>query len=118
VWKPSATASEIAGDLLLATHPQQQLLVEFTKGSLPVLTLQVSPGSWSLHIPTQKRTYTGRGDPPARSAWLVLARDLAGLPPSAGWPLTSSSPNRLRIANPHSGEILDVYLSPESLTPP
>jgi hypothetical protein len=71
VWRPKREGAEIAGDLLVATRPGGDALVQFTKNPFPMVTARVDGGQWQIESPLQNRRYTGRGQPPARIVWLL-----------------------------------------------
>jgi hypothetical protein len=134
VWQPGRAAPEIAGELLVARRPDGQSLVQFIKTPFPILSAQATPTRWQIEIPSQRRSHSGRGKPPARLIWLHLADCLfESVPPPTNWTfqrispaaLQPSQPNGLgqrtdpqaaavqfRFENKESGEILEGFLSP------
>ena len=112
VWHPPAPAPAIAGDVVVGTHAEGHLFIDFSKGSLPIVVVRVSPGAWQLAVPAEGRSFAGRGSLPARSAWLVLARHLAGKPTARGWNLSVDPQGVLRLKHPRTGEQLELHLDP------
>ena len=87
------TAPEIAGELLLARSQDGRSLVQFSKTPFPILTGQTTPTGWQIEFPPQRRSYLGRGQPPARLIWLHLAGCLFGnVPPPRGWTRSAALP--------------------------
>jgi hypothetical protein len=112
VWQPPAPAPAIAGDVVLGTHPDGHRFIDFSKGSLPIVVVRYSPGAWQLEIPAEGQSFGRRGSPPPRSAWLVLARHLAGAPLPRGWNLVQGMTGTVRLWQPRAGEQLELYLDP------
>jgi hypothetical protein len=112
LWRPSADAQDIAGEVLLATDDAGGVVIEFSKGGLPITSVQAysEPARWRLDLLTRRRSIGGSGPPPPRSAWLVLAHDLAHRPPPAGWELLFPAPGRLHLTCAQTGEHLELQL--------
>ncbi len=112
VWRPSKTAPEIAGEIVVATHPDGRGLVQFEKVPLPLLVARTEPDQWQIQYVLQQRIRTGRGQPPVRHLWLHAVAALRGfaLPP----PLRAEvSPDGCwHLANPRTGERLIIDLGP------
>lgn len=112
VWRANSTAPEIAGDLMIATNPNGRGFVQFTKTPLPFVVAQSTTDSWQIQFVPNNKTYSGRGNPPARLVWLYLPRCLAGLPPPKSWTWQRLDNNRWRLENRSTGEFLEGYLTP------
>ncbi len=112
VWRARSGAPELAGELLVATRTNDDLFLEFSKPPLPVVALQATAGVWSIHFSSRHRSFRGRGVPPARSAWMVLPRCLAGQASPAGWTFQRAGQDGWRLSRRGSGEYLEGYLSP------
>ena len=85
VWRTSTNSAEIAGDLMVAMHSDGRSLVQFTKPPLPLVTAQRFTNGWHAQFFAQKRTYSGRGEPPDRILWLHLPDALAGRHGTTNW---------------------------------
>jgi hypothetical protein len=83
VWRRGAQL-DLAGEVLIGLSPDCAM-VQFTKGPIPVVVARREGEVWEARFPMQNRRYSGRGTPPARLAWLQLARALAGEPLARGW---------------------------------
>jgi hypothetical protein len=130
LWRPSRTAPEIAGDLLLARNQNGRSLVQFTKTPFPILTGQTTPAGWRIEFLPQRRSYSGHGEPPARLIWLYLANCLLdhAAPPRnwvverqnrdalSPWELGKSQADsaslQFRFRNESTGETLEGFLGP------
>jgi hypothetical protein len=113
LWKPSRTRPEIAGELLIATHPDGRALVEWTKPPVTLVTAGVTREGWYLEFKASRRDLHGRGGPPARTCWLVLPRALEGVGIPEGWTFAPESPEGMWIlSNAGTGESLRGYLFP------
>src|SRR6185369_13473166 len=66
LWRTKKDAPEIAGELLLATNPDGQTMLQFTKNPLPFVTVQTSNELWQIEFVPQKRSFSGKGTPTTR----------------------------------------------------
>jgi len=112
VWRRYRQAPELAGELLLATHPEGSTLVQFTKTPLPFINAQTNPDRWQLEFIPQKRTVRGLGVPPARFIWLHVARSLMGVTPPKPLRFEPDSDHAWRLENERTGEFIAGYLRP------
>lgn len=112
VWLSSRQGAELAGELLFATNNNGDTLIEFVKTPLPVIVVRLSPETWQLEFATANRHHIGRNPPPARSAWLVLPRCLAGHAPPPGWSYEIDRNDNWVLDNQQTGERLRGYLLP------
>lgn len=112
VWKTKQDAPEIAGELVVAQNPDGRSFVQFTKTPLPFVVAQTTSNSWQIHFVPENKTYSGRGKPPARLAWLYLPRCLEGQPPPRSWKWQRMENNGWRLENWATGESLEGFLNP------
>lgn len=119
VWRPSARADGVAGDLLLATHPDGRAVVRLTKAGLPFLEAWRAPGAWRLEFIPLHRVQGGRGSPPSRLPWLQLPAVMAGSGPTGGWTLMGGTGPEARwtLVHPRTGEQLAGFLGPPAPRP-
>jgi hypothetical protein len=111
VWRPSHKGEELTGELLVAGRSDGRWFIEFTKGPLPMVTVQVNREQWRAEF-GDGRVRGGTGAPPARAAWLVLPVCVAGGKAPAGWEWEQRRPGSWRLANPSTGETLEGFLDP------
>jgi len=112
VWKPASHRPELAGELLIASHPDGRGFIEFSKTPFPLVVAGFSGQAWQIQFGSGRRRLTGRGEPPAKSAWLLLPRALTGAAPPAGWRFLPSDPGSWLLENAQTGESLRGYLRP------
>jgi len=112
VWKPRASAPEIAGEILLATHPSGRTLVQFTKSPFPLVAAQSGSNRWEIQFVPENRTFRGRGQPPGYFSWLQLAPALATHPLPKGFTFTPPGASPWRLDNRESGEFIEGYFFP------
>lgn len=112
VWKASGRAPEIAGELTLATHPTGAVSVEFAKPPISLVVAQRTASGWRIESPNRSRAYAGRGQPPHRIVWFVLARCLQGSPAPRGWTFERHGPDAFLMRHERSGQSLEGYLAP------
>jgi hypothetical protein len=110
IWHLANRSTEIAGEVLVASRPDHQTFVQFSKVPFPLVVGQSAGNVWTVEFPTQGKHYSGRGHPPKRLLWLYLARVLAGeSPPSdCTWKHEGTS---WRLANQKTGEALEGYFA-------
>lgn len=110
VWHPGQEAMEIAGDLLVATHPDGRSLVQFTKPPLPFVSAQRTARGWHAQFFAQKKSYSAPGRPPDRILWFHLPEALAGRLAPGPWSFTLAPEDHWRLENRSTKESLDGYL--------
>ncbi len=112
VWTSREGATELAGELLVATHPDGRSLAQFTKTPLPLLVTQTSTNGWRIEFIAERRVFAGRGEPPVRWLWLHVAPCLAGSKPPEPLRFETLSEGAWRLENRATGETLAGYLAP------
>ena len=110
LWTPKRNATEIAGELVVATRSDGRTLLQFIKTPFPLVIAQTTSNLWQIEIPPQNRVVAGRGTPPSRAGWLQLARALSGKPVAPAWHFGRDGSD-WRLENPRSGEVVSGYLS-------
>ena len=111
IWRSRTLAPEISGELFVATHCNGRTFLQFTKTPLPLVVVQTTPNSWLIEFVAENKTYSGRGQPPPRLAWLQLPRCLAGAVPRAPWKWEALDGGRWRLESTATGEMLEGYLT-------
>ena len=110
IWKPRADAPELAGDVILATHPHGSYLT-FSK-TLPIATVRWEGDRWEASFPPQDRSYSGRGNPPKRIAWFNLLKAIEGRELPEDWIYTEGADHSLMLLNRKTGERLELHFNP------
>jgi hypothetical protein len=111
VWRQKRSSPEIAGEVLVATKPDGQAFVQFTKTPFPLINAQISDGKWQVEISMQNKRFSGKGKPPKRLIWLSLPGMLAGGKPPDGWSWRFENRKEWRLENRSSGELIEGYFS-------
>jgi hypothetical protein len=109
VWSLPGDRPEIAGELLVATHGNGSFVVQFSKTPFPLVEARLEGSRWAFQLIPEQKTFTGSAAPPARIAWLQLARGLSGEIPSAPWRFEKDE-NGWSLRNPKTGEAIQGYL--------
>jgi len=112
MWRAKRDAPEIAGEILLATHPDGRAFLQFTKTPFPFVIARAEPDSWQIEMPTRNKRYSGRGKPPGRVLWLQFLLVLSGSAPPQGWSWRAPKDGRWRFENLSTGELLQGYFTP------
>lgn len=112
LWKSKNGGPEIAGDILVATHPKGGSLVQFTKTPLPLLTAQIENDRWQIEFIAEKRSFAGHGPPPAHFIWLHLAAALPSKPLPKELRFTQVTNGGWILENRSSGETIRGFLVP------
>lgn len=110
VWRPDSQSPEIAGELLLAEHPDGSRWVQFSKQGLPVVVARSGAAGWEIGSPLRKRTFRGTGRPPGRIVWFRIRRDGPGSGTDGGWTATTGPDGRggWILERARTGERLEV----------
>ena len=112
VWKPPADRPELSGELLLATNPNGDYFVQFSKSPFPLVTAQTSGSRWRVEFGSGNYTSGGIGQPSDYFGWFKLAPALAGVSLRTPWHFERASTNNWKLWNHRTGETLEGYLSP------
>lgn len=112
LWRSHRDAPEIAGELLVAIHPDKRAWIQFTKAPLPLVTAQVTAQKWQIEFIPEKRIFTGDGEPPSHLIWLHFLRALNGILPPAPLQFHKTADASWHLENQRSGESLSGYLNP------
>ena len=110
LWRTKRDAPEIAGEILFATHPRGDTVLQLTKNPLPFVTVQTSGESWQIDFVPKRRRFSGKGTPKARLLWIHLARALNGTRPPAPLIFEQTEPHGFRLENPKTGEVITGFL--------
>jgi hypothetical protein len=107
LWKPPKAATELAGDLLIASNPNGSAMAQFSK-TFPIANVQLTPASWEASFGPEGKRYSARGKPPSRIVWFQLIRVLRdeGLP--NGWMVKTNTPTHIQLES-SGGESLEVF---------
>ena len=111
LWRRGTGATELAGELIVATHPDGRSLVQFLKTPVVLVTARTSANRWRIEAPPDYRL-EGYGAPPSRAVWLHLAKFLTGAPPPGRWTWERRADNSWWLENRTTGERLEGFLSP------
>ena len=109
LWKPETDKPEIAGEVVLSTHPSAGSYVQFSK-TLPILSGRIGPAGWEFDATAENKRYSGRGNPPKRIVWLQLLRVLEGQEVSERWTVARPSNDFVTLENQFTGERLEIRL--------
>lgn len=112
LWKPTKAKSELAGELLLATTPEGDLFVQFSKTPFNLVTACRYGERWAIQFGSGEFSRTGRGVPPSRFAWFALPHALASGKAEGPWQFERTGDTAWRLANSRTGESLEGYLTP------
>jgi len=110
IWRNRRDSPEIAGEVLLATQTNGTTFIQFTKTPFPLVIARRTLDAWQIEIPTENKRYTGRGGPPRRMIWFLLAQVLSGQPAPANWSWRQN-PDNWRLENKKTGESLEGFFS-------
>jgi hypothetical protein len=110
VWHVPQGKTEVAGDLVVATNPQGDTFVQFSKSPFPLVIARATPKQWHVEFPPQNKNYSGRGKPPLRLIWLWLPRILSGEPPPKNWKWHSDE-SGFRLENPSNDESVQGFFN-------
>lgn len=109
LWQPAGKSPEIAGDVVISSHPSAGSYVQFSK-TLPILSGRIGPSGWQFETIPENKHYSGRGQPPRRIVWLQLLRAMEGQEISDRWSVARPSDNFIALEDTHRGERLEIRL--------
>jgi hypothetical protein len=112
VWRLPKREVELAGELIVAEHPDGRAFIQFNKTPLTLVQAQRQPGRWQIEFPPQDRTFRGHGNPYARLAWFPLLNGLTGKEVPSAWMFTPLPDHAWKLHNPRSGEFIEGFLNP------
>ena len=113
LWRVRKDASELAGEVLSATHADGRALLQFTKTPLPFVSVQLATnGAWQVDFIPQQTRYTGQGKPFPRLIWAHLARALSGQPLPSSLQFVRTPDGGWRLLNRDSGESITGFFHP------
>jgi hypothetical protein len=111
LWRRGVGDEGLAGELVVATHPDGRALVQFLKTPVVLVTARTAAGHWRLEVPPEYRL-EGYGAPPSRAIWLHVAKFLAGGRPPGRWAWERRADDSWWLENRVTGERLEGYLAP------
>ena len=111
IWKPTRSRPSLAGELLLATRPTGDCVVQFDKIPFPLAAAQIIGDEWYIRFGANKYAWHGKGEPPGRFVWFQLPRALADQPLAKDWQFTRDG-ETWRLENQRTGESLEGSLAP------
>lgn len=109
LWKPGTDKPEIAGELVVASHPTAGSYIQFSK-TLPILSGRITSSGWEFENTTENKQYSGGGNPPSRIVWLQLLRAIEGQEISGRWTVARPSKDFVTLEDEHRGERLQIQV--------
>jgi len=110
VWK--AHDNELAGELIVATHPDGRSSVQFVKTPLPLVSAQRKGEFWTIRFFADNRVISGRGVPPAQLLWLHLVPALRGFLPARTLDFRAGTDGNWELRSGAGGESISGFLNP------
>ena len=107
IWKPDRSKPEIVGDLLIASDPNGNAYLQFSK-AFPIVSARLGGNRWEVEFPPQNKRYSAPGNPPARVGWLQLLRGITGGEVNHRWGFERTD-NSLTLTNSRSGESIEAH---------
>jgi hypothetical protein len=112
VWTANAGASQIAGELVVATKTDGTCWVQFTKPPFDLVLAQEQASGWRVSLRQGRQQQGGRGASPSEVIWFELARVVAGRPPPEIWKYARTATGEWSLRNANTGESLEGYFVP------
>lgn len=110
LWKPGAERPTLAGDIIVARHQNGDILVNFSKSPLPLVTARTAGGTWRFDIVEGGRFYSGRGSPPKRIVWFFLPALLDGETMPKNWKAEMTEKSVWAVRNQQTGETIRMVI--------
>jgi hypothetical protein len=112
VWQAKPGMPALAGELVVVTNGGDCGFVQFSKSPFPLVTVRSEADRWQIEFPPQRRSFRGRGVPPARFGWLHLERAFRGRPLPESWKFVGQAGGDWRLENNVTGESIAGFLGP------
>ena len=115
VWRPRAAAPELAGELLVAKHPDGSQFVQFSKQGLPLVTARTTTNAWEITSTLRSSGWSQRlrsTGPPDRVPWFHLRELPPEAPLHSRWQLQNFANGRWQLLNPRTGESVEGVPAP------
>ena len=110
LWKPEADRAAIAGDIVLASHDNGDVLISFAKPPVPIFTAQTAAKLWRIDHAHAQRSHTGSGQPPARFVWFQIPAMLQDSTAPKGWRMITAADSVWELDNLDTGERIRLVL--------
>ena len=109
LWKPGADKPEIAGDVVVSTHPTAGSYIQFSK-TLPIVSGRITSAGWEFENIAENKRYSGGGKPPKAIVWLQLLRAIDGQDISDRWTVARPSSDFVTLEDEFRGERLQIQV--------
>ena len=110
LWKPNAERPTLAGEIIAARHLNGDVLVNFSKSPLPLVTAQTAGDTWRFDIVEGGRFYSGSGSPPKRIVWFFLPALLDGETMPKNWKAGMTEKGVWTVRNQRTGETIRMVI--------
>jgi hypothetical protein len=110
LWTPRSDLTAIAGDLIVGSTEDKDVLVSFSKSPFPIFTCQSTGTRWRIDFIDKGRSYYGFGRPPKKFIWFHLPALLDGASPPKHWEIGSEADDDWWLHNQKTGEKIRVVL--------
>jgi hypothetical protein len=97
---------------VVASDHQGRCFIQFAKTPMSLVSGQTTPTHWLIQFPSGKMSFSGRGEPSTRFAWLHLPRALIGQPLPRSLHFELKPDGSWRLENSRSGETVEGFLAP------
>ena len=113
VWTPKRGATELVGDLVLATTTDGRTSLQFSKSPMTLVIAECAQQGWRIEFPMKHIVVARKqGPPPIRFIWLHLAAALRGDTVPDGLRFDRQAEGNWRLENTKTGESVQGFLSP------
>jgi hypothetical protein len=110
VWKTHE--SELAGELIVATHADGRSSIQFIKTPLPLVSAQRKGDLWTIRFFADNRVISGRGVPPPQLLWLHLGPAVRGYLPARTLEFKAENGGNWELRTGEGGESISGFLNP------
>jgi hypothetical protein len=110
LWKPASERPALGGDLIAARHSNGDIMVNFSKSPLSIVTAQKIGSYWHIDFSAAGRYHSGKGKPPHRIIWFRIPALLGGASAPEGWVLGKTADGEWTILNPRTGEMINMVI--------
>jgi hypothetical protein len=110
LWNPGAESPTLAGDIIVAIHESGNILVNFSKSAIPLITAQIVGDTWRLEVIEGGKSYSGKIPPPKRVFWFFLPDLIEGKEIPKSWMAETTEKGAWTVIKNNADEMIKLVI--------
>ena len=110
LWNPGAKRPTIAGEIIVASHERGDILVDFSKSTLPLITAQIVGDIWRFEVFESGKSYSGKTPPPKRVFWFYLPALVEGKSLPKSWMAETTEEGAWTVRRKGTDEMIKLVI--------